>query len=222
MPMEKNTIPQSEAIALYNVYRDYVKHEDTLMNVRMTWFLTTQAFLFSCYALLNQKRLSAGTFELGQILAGDHRRPHRPEVQIRHPHPDADLLLRIFYRAPFLHFREGGVSRRCCFKKQVGCGTRPEWRVCKSAKYNRRGRRKGQGRGVGFSRIPAESRHGDMGLDRDYALLFAPRLSKLRRSGPTDRRPPSSRKGEALSGIVTRWSACLYADLRLALLPVPG
>ena len=64
MPMEKNTIPQSEAIALYNVYRDYVKHEDTLMNVRMTWFLTTQAFLFSCYALLNQKRLSAGTFEL--------------------------------------------------------------------------------------------------------------------------------------------------------------
>ena len=62
--MEKNTIPQSEAIALYNVYRDYVKHEDTLMNVRMTWFLTTQAFLFSCYALLNQKRISAGAFEV--------------------------------------------------------------------------------------------------------------------------------------------------------------
>ena len=52
--MEKNTIPQS----------DYMKHEDTLMNVRMTWFLTTQAFLFSCYALLNQKRISAGSFEL--------------------------------------------------------------------------------------------------------------------------------------------------------------
>jgi len=49
LPMEKNTTPQSEAIALYNVYRDYMKHEDTLMNVRMTWFLTTQAFLFSCY-----------------------------------------------------------------------------------------------------------------------------------------------------------------------------
>jgi len=62
--MEKNTIPQSEAIAIYNVYRDYVKHEDTLMNVRMTWFLTMQAFLFSCYALLNQKRISAGNFEL--------------------------------------------------------------------------------------------------------------------------------------------------------------
>jgi hypothetical protein len=62
--MEKNTTPQSEAIALYNVYRDYMKHEDTLMNVRMTWFLTTQAFLFSCYALLNQKRISAGNFEL--------------------------------------------------------------------------------------------------------------------------------------------------------------
>jgi len=62
--MEKGIIPQSDAIALYNAYRDYVKHEDTLMNVRMTWFLTIQAFLFSCYALLNQKRISAGNFEL--------------------------------------------------------------------------------------------------------------------------------------------------------------
>jgi hypothetical protein len=62
--MEKGIIPQSDAIALYNVYRDYVKHENTLMNVRMTWFLTTQAFLFSSYALLNQKRISAGNFEL--------------------------------------------------------------------------------------------------------------------------------------------------------------
>ena len=62
--MERGIIPQSEAIALYNVYRDYVKHENTLMNVRMTWFLTTQAFLFSSYALLNQKRISAGNFEL--------------------------------------------------------------------------------------------------------------------------------------------------------------
>jgi hypothetical protein len=62
--MERGIIPQSEAIALYNVYRDYVKHENTLMNVRMTWFLTTQAFLFSCYALLNQKRINTGNFEL--------------------------------------------------------------------------------------------------------------------------------------------------------------
>ncbi len=62
--MEKNTIPQSDAIALFNVYRDYIKHENNLMNVRMTWFLTTQAFLFSSYALLNQKRISAGAFEL--------------------------------------------------------------------------------------------------------------------------------------------------------------
>ena len=61
--MQKNAIPLSEAIALYNVYRDYIKHENTLMNVRMTWFLTTQAFLFSSYALLNQKRISAGAFE---------------------------------------------------------------------------------------------------------------------------------------------------------------
>jgi hypothetical protein len=62
--MERSIIPQSDAIALYNVYRDYIKQENTLMNVRMTWFLTTQAFLFSSYALLNQKRISAGNFEL--------------------------------------------------------------------------------------------------------------------------------------------------------------
>ncbi len=62
--MEKNTFPQSDAIALFNVYRDYIKHESDLMNVRMTWFLTTQAFLFSSYALLNQKRISSGAFEI--------------------------------------------------------------------------------------------------------------------------------------------------------------
>ena len=172
MPMEKNTIPQSEAIALYNVYRDYVKHEDTLMNVRMTWFLTTQAFLFSCYALLNQKRISAGSFELvrsWQEFIGDIT---DLKFKSARPHPDADLFLRIFYRAPFLHFREGGVSRRCGLEKQVGCGTRRRSERLQVCRISPAGRRKGQGRGVGFSRIPAESRHGDMGLDRDYALLL--------------------------------------------------
>ena len=127
--MEKNTIPQSEAIAIYNVYRDYVKHEDTLMNVRMTWFLTTQAFLFSCYALLNQKRIKRGELRTRKILAGVHRRHHRHEVQVQHNHPDADLFLRIFHRAPFLHFGEGGFSCHRGFEKQVGCGICPEWRV---------------------------------------------------------------------------------------------
>ena len=47
------------------------------MNVRMTWFLTTQAFLFSSYALLNQKRISAGNFELVR----SWQRHHGPEVQ---------------------------------------------------------------------------------------------------------------------------------------------
>ncbi|MGA9546355.1 MAG: hypothetical protein WBS14_01525 [Rhodomicrobium sp.] len=173
--MEKNTIPQSEAIALYNVYRDYVKHEDTLMNVRMTWFLTTQAFLFSCYALLNQKRLSAGTFELvrsWQEFIGD-------PTDLKFKFGTIILTLICFFG--FFTARRSYIS---------GCGTRPEWGVCESAEYHRRGRCKGQGRGVGFSRIPAESRHGDMGLDRDYALLFAPRLSKLRRSGQRASRAP--------------------------------
>jgi len=53
---------EDRAITLYEIYRDYIEHEDTLLNVRMTWFLTTQAFLFSSYALLNQDKIKSNTF----------------------------------------------------------------------------------------------------------------------------------------------------------------
>jgi len=53
-----------EAFKMYHIYRNYIEHEDTLINFRLTWFLTTQAFLFSAYALINQQRLHDGKFYL--------------------------------------------------------------------------------------------------------------------------------------------------------------
>lgn len=52
-----STLDQSEAIKLYEVFRDYLKHEDALVNNRLTWTLTIQGFLFAAYGLSIQKRL---------------------------------------------------------------------------------------------------------------------------------------------------------------------
>ena len=57
-----NALEKEDAYKLYNIYRDYVKHEDSLVNVRVTLFLTVEAFLFSAYALLNQQKLQNGNF----------------------------------------------------------------------------------------------------------------------------------------------------------------
>jgi hypothetical protein len=48
-------------IQLYNIYRDYVKHEDNLINNRMTWLLSIHGFLYATYGLTLQKK-----FEISQ------------------------------------------------------------------------------------------------------------------------------------------------------------
>lgn len=35
----------------YDVYRDYLKHEDNLINNRMTWLILSQSFFFTAFAL---------------------------------------------------------------------------------------------------------------------------------------------------------------------------
>ena len=50
------------SIAIYNLYREKVTHEDTLVNWRTTWFVAFQAFLFTGFAL------SQGRFEALQWL----------------------------------------------------------------------------------------------------------------------------------------------------------
>ena len=44
-------------LQVYEVYRNYLQHEDELANRRMTWMLTIQGFMYAAYALLVQKRL---------------------------------------------------------------------------------------------------------------------------------------------------------------------
>jgi hypothetical protein len=44
-------------IKIYALFRDYVKHEDALVNNRLTWILTIHGFLYATYGLTIQKRL---------------------------------------------------------------------------------------------------------------------------------------------------------------------
>jgi hypothetical protein len=47
---------------VYEAYRDYLKHEDNLINNRMTWLILSQSFFFTTYALAIS-RLSDSTGE---------------------------------------------------------------------------------------------------------------------------------------------------------------
>jgi hypothetical protein len=44
----------SDPVELYGVYREYVKHEDELINRRQSWNLTLQGFLFAAYGVILQ------------------------------------------------------------------------------------------------------------------------------------------------------------------------
>lgn len=55
-------LKEKHPLDLYGIYRDYLKHEDNLMNWRITWFLSTQAFLFGGYALLIKDRFKSTSF----------------------------------------------------------------------------------------------------------------------------------------------------------------
>ena len=39
-------------IDLYNIYREYIKHENTLINNRISWLTTIQGFLFAAFGLI--------------------------------------------------------------------------------------------------------------------------------------------------------------------------
>jgi len=46
---------QEDKRALYEIHRDYVKHEDHLINHRTTWLITVQAFLLATFGFSVQK-----------------------------------------------------------------------------------------------------------------------------------------------------------------------
>jgi hypothetical protein len=52
---------------LYGIFRDYTKHEDGLINLRLNWNFTIQGFLFAAYALSVQKIVEVR----GQVIKAD-------------------------------------------------------------------------------------------------------------------------------------------------------
>jgi hypothetical protein len=46
-------------VQYYRIFRDYLKHEDALINHRLQWNLTIQAFLFATYGFCLQKLLDS-------------------------------------------------------------------------------------------------------------------------------------------------------------------
>jgi hypothetical protein len=42
----------SDLLSLYGKFRDYLEHEDDLINSRLTWSLTVHGFLFASYGIL--------------------------------------------------------------------------------------------------------------------------------------------------------------------------
>jgi hypothetical protein len=49
-------INKTDILTIYSIFRDYVKHEDGLINSRMTWLITVQSFLIATFGLSYQKR----------------------------------------------------------------------------------------------------------------------------------------------------------------------
>lgn len=50
------TIPPKDFDTLFSLYRDYLKHEDGLINYRATWFVGVQSFLIATFGLSYQKK----------------------------------------------------------------------------------------------------------------------------------------------------------------------
>lgn len=46
-----------EAVLIYQQFRDYAKHEDGLINNRMTWIFNIHGFLYATYGFTLQKKL---------------------------------------------------------------------------------------------------------------------------------------------------------------------
>src|ERR1700731_3704234 len=46
-------------LKVYDVFRDYVKQEDNLINFRSTWIVTIQGFLYATYGVILSKKFEA-------------------------------------------------------------------------------------------------------------------------------------------------------------------
>lgn len=74
---------------LFSIYRDYLKHEDDLINNRLNWNFTIQGFLFAAYSFALEK---VADIKLG--LLSTYIDPKRvPYVNILHSISDLEILL---------------------------------------------------------------------------------------------------------------------------------
>jgi hypothetical protein len=47
----------AESLLIYKTFREYIRHEDALINNRMTWVFTIHGFLYATYGFTIQKKL---------------------------------------------------------------------------------------------------------------------------------------------------------------------
>lgn len=66
------TGPHDQALGLYAVYRDYLKHEDGLVNNRVGWFIQLHSFLIASYVIILSALIASFAPE-GQFLVDPHR-----------------------------------------------------------------------------------------------------------------------------------------------------
>ena len=62
-----STLPIHE---LYKIFRDYVEHEDTLVNNRLLWNINIQGFLFATYGFTIQKLAEVQAIRNQEIVVG--------------------------------------------------------------------------------------------------------------------------------------------------------
>lgn len=65
-----NTVPDADRMALYGLYRDYVTHEDHLINHRMGWFIQLHSFLIAAYMLVSGAMIAALSSRTPGMLTG--------------------------------------------------------------------------------------------------------------------------------------------------------
>lgn len=54
---KRDELRLADYLAFYATFRDYAKHEDNLVNNRLTWILTIHGFLYATYGFTLQKEL---------------------------------------------------------------------------------------------------------------------------------------------------------------------
>ena len=67
-----------KTVKIYEIYRDYTKHEDNLIHHRMTWLLTIHGFLFATYGLTLQKKLEIAEKVIGNKTFSDFLEKRAP------------------------------------------------------------------------------------------------------------------------------------------------